>query len=286
MLANWTQATTNTAGTGAITLSSVTGFPALGDWFTDGDLVAYSIVSSSDQPIESGIGAFTASGSVLSRTLVQATFVGGSLTKAGGAVSAANLTGTNKVYISPLTGTFSPGRRATMQFGAAAQLIAAFPEGYANVSGGSVVANRIYLSEYKHDSPRQMKGFRVFCGSASGNINFAIYRVNVDGSVGKLLATTGSRPVAAGLQPYALTSPIWLPPDRYYVAAIVDNGSASFRLAFGYAVTAFGPDAAGNSLAFMTASPGAFTLPSPTWSGALSAVDGGNAGPAVFMELL
>lgn len=287
MIANGIKATTTTTGTGTLTLSNVSGYAAIGDWFADGSLVEYSLTDggSPEKLIETGIGTYTASGTTLARTYVTGTYVSGTLTKDGSAITAAGLSGTTTVYISAITGASMPGVQAiNSSIGSAGMLLGAFPEGIA-ATGGPVTANRLYLTEYIHRTMRRVKGFRVYCGTTSGNINFGIYQIKNDGSLGAQLATTGSKVVASGLASYALTTPIWLPPDYYAVGVIVDNATASFRTIAasggGYAPNIFGSDASGYPVVACYTSPGSFTLPSP-FSGSLTS---GMGGPITHVEL-
>ncbi len=286
MLANWIKATTTTTGTGTLTLSSVSGFPAVGDWFADGDLLAYVITDSNDKPVESGVGTYTASGTTLARTLVQGTYVSGSLVKSGGAITAATLSGTNNVYVSAIAGTSLPGYKSVIPLGASGQLVPAFSPGSTMTGGAVSAANRMYITEFIHGSPRQIKGFRTYCGSTSGNIMFGLYRINMSGGLEKLVASTGSKVVASGLASYALASPIWLPPDRYACAVIVDNITASFRTISAVTTASiFGADSTGYGQAAAYAAPGSFTMADPYSAGSLmSGTGGGNGGPAVYVE--
>ena len=281
MLANWIKATTTTTGTGAITLTQVTGFPAVGDWFSDGAVMAYAITDSSDNPVESGIGTYIASGTSLARSMVQATYASATLAKDGTSITAATLAGTSKVYVSAIAGAVAPGIRAVNPAAGLGMLVGAFVDGL-NVTGGVVAANRLYVTEYKHQSPRRVLGFRAFVGTASGNIRFGLYRINNDGSLGKLVVDTGSKATVANVTSYALSTPVWLPPDNYACAVIVDNTTASFRLNNGgYSRSIFGCDVSGFPITVAYTSPGSFTLPDP-FSGSLTATAGS---PLVFVEL-
>jgi len=76
MLANWAKCTTTTSGTGNVTLSTVSGFPSFSDVFTVGQIVSYSILNSNGEPVEEGIGCYSAA-DTLTRTYVCATYTGG-----------------------------------------------------------------------------------------------------------------------------------------------------------------------------------------------------------------
>lgn len=74
---NWVSVSTSTTGTGTITLgSSLTGYTAFSDHFSDGDEVYYVIKDGNNR--EEGVGTYTAAGTTLSRgpleTLVAGTY--------------------------------------------------------------------------------------------------------------------------------------------------------------------------------------------------------------------
>lgn len=76
MIANWVKQLTATTGTGAITLGdNVSRFISVGDAFSDGDELHYTIEDGNNR--ESGIGTYTASGTTLSRDTVIETLVNG-----------------------------------------------------------------------------------------------------------------------------------------------------------------------------------------------------------------
>ena len=76
MYGNWVRQQTTTSGTGTITLGSAsTGYITVGDVYSDGDLVPYTIQDGNNR--ERGLGTYTASGTTLARTLVLETLVSG-----------------------------------------------------------------------------------------------------------------------------------------------------------------------------------------------------------------
>ena len=75
MLGYGVKETTTTTGTGTLTLTSVSGFPTFANAFSVGDLVEYSLLNSSGQPIETGVGIFGAS-NTLARTYPLVTWNG------------------------------------------------------------------------------------------------------------------------------------------------------------------------------------------------------------------
>ena len=101
MLANWAKCTTTTSGTGDLSLSPVTNFPTFSDVFSVGQIVGYSILNSNGEPVEEGVGCYSAV-DTLTRTLPCATYSGG--VYAGTAPSAISLSGTYTVIASSVRG--------------------------------------------------------------------------------------------------------------------------------------------------------------------------------------
>lgn len=101
MLTNWAKATTSTAGTGDLTLVAVSGFPEFGDVFSIGQIVGYSVLNSNGEPVEEGIGCYSAV-NTLTRTAVCATYTGGVYDNT--APTAVSLSGTYTVIASSVRG--------------------------------------------------------------------------------------------------------------------------------------------------------------------------------------
>lgn len=92
---NWVKETTTASGTGAVTVVGITGFTQFADEFADGDLVYYAILDGANR--ETGIGTVGTSGTVLTRTTVQATLTAGAYNDT--TATALNLSGgTSYVY--------------------------------------------------------------------------------------------------------------------------------------------------------------------------------------------
>lgn len=93
--------TTATTGTGAVTLSAVSGFVRVADAFSVGDPVSYCLESGNGDQ-EWGIGA-VGSGNTLSRVYIQATRVGGTFNNTS--PTAITLSGTSTLICTPNTAT-------------------------------------------------------------------------------------------------------------------------------------------------------------------------------------
>jgi len=94
---DWCKESTATTGTGTITLAGATAasFTEFTDVLVDGAIVPYAIIDGNDR--EEGLGTFTATGTLLARTTVLATWVSGTYDDT--APTAISLSGSAEVYI-------------------------------------------------------------------------------------------------------------------------------------------------------------------------------------------
>ena len=286
--ADWIKATTATTGTGTLTLSGVTGYATVGDWFADGALVGYVLLDSSGLPIERGIGTYTASGTTLARTWVGGTYVSGTLTKDGTTITPATLGGTTTVIITKFAGADAPGLRGFHAISGGVRAVHGCLDG-ATLAGGAVTANRLYVTPWRHQTARRLKSMKLYSGSPSGNLKFLIYRLGIDGYPTTKLHDSGSIAMGSGFNTYTPASPLWLPPDYYGVGVVIDNGTATFRtvdhqnsktVASPFGVDSSGYVTLGLYLAITFASP-----PDPFTAGATAlSMSGGPVSPLVLME--
>lgn len=167
MLANGVKETTNTTGTGTITLNAVSGFVRFGDAFSVGDLAGYEIVSGNDR--EWGVGTVGAS-NTLARTRVIATLVSGVYDRT--APTAITLSGTSIVSCVDHAGT----PRFLLPINKNRYFV---PSGFTGrgLANSLLTANRQYYVPFM--LPRNMEvnelGISVGTAVAASTVSIAIY---------------------------------------------------------------------------------------------------------------
>ena len=183
MLANWTKATTTTAGTGDLTLAAVTGFPTFADVFSVGQIVAYSILNSSGQPIEEGVGCYSAA-DTLTRTVPCATYSGGVYDST--APSVISLSGTYTVIASSVRG-MAP-TLPQINTAAAARYFSS-PSHQASVNSRSLVAGDLLAVPFLFSAGRPVDAFAIEVTTlgASAVARVGLYSVGANGLPSKLL---------------------------------------------------------------------------------------------------
>lgn len=221
MLGNWIKQTTTTTGTGALTLSAVSGFPTFSSQFAASERFAYAIVDdATGGPIERGIGYIDGSGNLV-REKPMATFVGGVYT--GVNPSAANLpSGTKRVVC-------AAGAQTALTSSPAA--FAGTYKGYGDIfvtaSAGSttMTADRVYIVPFAAAVDADIDGvlFRVVTAGAAGKLaKAAIYSVGPDGMPGVKLAESNSVAVdSTGVKSCDFTR--FRPPPRFFVCWLTDG---------------------------------------------------------------
>ena len=284
MLGYGVKETTATTGTGTLTLTAATNFPRFSNVFIDGDLCCYSLLSAAGEPLECGIGTYTAT-NTLARTLPLVTYVSG--TYNNNSPTAVTLAGTTTVICTgvPQSGyPFIPGIGS-----AAGQKI----YGGQNISLNAdtsiaIVALKIYVFAIQLNAARPITGIqaRLSVAAAAGKImRIGLYRVGTDGVLGKLLQTSGD--IAAdttGVKTYTFATPVTYPPGWYGVAMISDGaptpnarGSTSNVGAIGW----LGGAATNNSINYITTTAATAVFPDP-FSGAITNVESVTS-PAIFL---
>lgn len=282
MTPKWLKLTTATTGTGSLSLTQAAGHPVPSDWVDDGAMLQYVLTDGSNNPIESGVGTFTTSGAVLARSYIDSTYVSGVLTK-DGTPSAATLSGTSNVYITPIGQ--APTMRGHHSVSGGFKCVQGAPSGL-NSGSGTATANRHVVAAYRHQTLRRIKGFRIYTGTVSGNCAFSLYRLDANGYPEKRLAYSGSIAVTSAQTVYTLPSPLRLPNDWYGVGFSVDNATASWRTCGSSACvtdTPFGVNSSGDSVLalYTTVASNAHADPFP--ASATGLVSGGF--PLVNIEL-
>lgn len=237
MLGNWVRQTTTTTGTGALTLSTVSGYAAFSNHFAESQRFGYAIVDDSNgAPIESGIG-YLSSGTLV-REYIEATMVSGTLDiTAPTAVSLA--AGTKRVVcaasagllVSPAPGVWN--NIAGRLYGDAQVAVSA--------SSFNATADRAYALPFIRAVNRPIDAvlFRVnTAGAGSTQAVCAIFSWGSDGLPGVKIAETSAVAVdATGVKTAAFAS-AFDPPQRFF-ACILSDGAPVLQ---GYSgcVPAFG----------------------------------------------
>lgn len=226
MLGNWIKQTSTTTGTGALTLSAVTGFPDFASQFAVNERFSYAIIDdSTGGPIERGIGYIDGSGNLV-RSVPMATFSGG--TYVGANASAVSLSaGTKRVVCvegaqTALTST--PG------------VWAATHKGYGSLglSGAAstllMVADRAYAVPFAAavDADIESVKFSVTTAATSGvQAKISIFSVGSDGLPGiKLAESSGVAVDTLGIKTASFTR--FRPPSRFFVC-ILSDGAPTIR---------------------------------------------------------
>lgn len=200
MLGYGIKETTATTGNGTLTLSAVTGFPRFSNVFSAGELVMYSLLDSSGQPIESGIGTVGA-GNTLARSRVTATYVAGTYNDAS--PTAASLTGTSTVICTGIPSGFAtvmPGISATQTYsGSPAQRVLMDTRlNFGSTGSVTLAANTLYMVPFYLATDCVATGIaaRVVTGVAGKSMRAGLYRLDANASPAVLVDETGSISVA------------------------------------------------------------------------------------------
>lgn len=225
MIRNWVKATTTTSGTGDLTLSPVSGFPAFGDVFSIGDIVAYSILNSSGEPVEEGIGSYSAA-DTLTRTYPCATYSGGVYD--GSAPSAISLSGTYTVIASSVRG-MAP-TLPQINTGAAARYYSD-PAHQMSTQVRACTAGDLYAIPMRFDCGRPIDAFalEVTTLGASAVARVGLYTVKANGLPGALIVESADINCASTGVKVATFGEMSLPPDWYYVLLVCKTANVSFR---------------------------------------------------------
>lgn len=222
MLGNWIKQTTTTTGTGNLTLSSVSGFPAFSSQFAASERFAYAIMDdATGGPIERGIGYLDGSGNLV-RKRPMATFVSGTYT--GVNATAVDLpAGTKRVVCAEgahTALTSSPGVWGGANY-----------KGYGDLSGTSSInnvaltADRAYAIQFAATVDADIDAiiFRVTTAAASGKVaRCAVFSVGEDGLPGVKLAESADIAVDfTGIKQCTFTR--FRPPPRFFVGILSDG---------------------------------------------------------------
>ena len=236
MLANWIKLTTTTTGTGNLAFTTTTNYPAVTSQIATNERVAYSVVTSSGEPLERGIGYHDGSGNWV-RERVLDTFISG--VYVGGTATAGSLpSGTKYLLVSPGAQTMLTARQGVW---------AGTLKGYGDM--GLVAATGSYTGVADRavaipacaavDSDIDGVMFRVTtAGAASTQAKCAIFSVGSDGLPDVKLAEGAAVAVdSTGVKTSTFTR--FKPPPAFFVcfltngAPVIQGQSTGIIAAFG-----------------------------------------------------
>lgn len=225
MLANWTKCTTTTSGTGDVTLSTVSGFPSFSDVFTVGQIVSYSILNSNGEPVEEGIGCYSAA-NTLTRTYVCATYTGGVYNNT--APVAISLSGTYTVIASNVRGmaptlpqinTSAPARYFTS------------PSHQSSASQKAILAGDLIAVPLLFSAARPVDAFAidVTVSGASAVARCGLYSVGANGLPAKLLIESADIDCSTTGVKVSTFGAVSIPPGWYYTLFTCKTSSITVR---------------------------------------------------------
>lgn len=225
MLANWVKCTTTTSGVGDLTLSPVTGFPTLNDVLSVGQIVAYSILNSNDQPVEEGIGAYSAT-NTLTRTYPCATYISSIYDNT--APSAASLTGTNTVILSSVRGMAPTLPQINT---AAAARYYSTPSHQMSANTRTVVAGDLVAVPFLYTAARPVDAFalEVTTLGAGAVARAGLYAVGANGLPAKRLIESADIDCSTTGVKVATFGAVSIPPGWYYMLFACKTANVSVR---------------------------------------------------------
>lgn len=225
MQANWTKVTTSTAGTGDLTLDAVTGFPTFGDVFSVGQIVAYSILNSSGQPVEEGIGCYSAA-DTLTRTYVCGTYSGGVYDNT--APSAISLSGTYTVIASSVR-AMAP-TLPQIHTSAAARYFAS-PSHQSSTNSKTIIAGDLIAVPLLFSAARAVDAFAIEVTTlgAAAVARAGLYSVGANGLPAKLLIESADFDCSTTGVKVATFGAVSIPPGWYYILLACKTANVGVR---------------------------------------------------------
>ena len=225
MLANWVKCTTTTSGVGDLTLSPVTGFPTLNDVLSVGQIVAYSILNSNDQPVEEGIGAYSAT-NTLTRTYPCATYISSIYDNT--APSAASLTGTNTVILSSVRGMAPTLPQINT---AAAGRYYSTPSHQLSANTRTVYAGDLVAVPFLYTAARPVDAFalEVTTLGAGAVARVGLYAVGANGLPAKRLIESADIDCSTTGVKVATFGAVSIPPGWYYMLFVCKTAIVGVR---------------------------------------------------------
>lgn len=236
MLADAVKETTTTTGTGTLTMSSVSGFARMSDWFAVGEFVDYAIQSGSNW--EWGVGKVAAS-NTMERTIVTATFTSGTLAKYP--ASGLSLTGTSTVFCAAHSATVGPSRGGNTLGSLAPGIVSSAH--LVNVTGYGVnvaasAANRLQWVPFVWPAGcrRYISSLQIYVNTTGTATKLRIGILKPLGDTVaslQLLTQTADIDISTtGAKTSTLSSTVVVPEHRFMMVLLAD-GSVTFRGADG-----------------------------------------------------
>lgn len=223
MLANGITQTTNTTGTGALTLAAATGFPKFSDAFRPNERIAYSLLNAAGQFLEAGVG-YLSDANTFVRARVTATFDGGAYNNVN--PTAVNLAGTTTVQCSIHSAT-AESVIPTIDTNSAGLNRFISPANRTHYTANmTVAAMRCYYYPVllKVGTPITSLVCSVTTASPGAVARMGLYSAKPNGYIGELLATTGDIDMGTtGLKNAPLNAPVFIAPGWYYVAFVATS---------------------------------------------------------------
>lgn len=225
MLTNWAKATTSTAGTGDLTLVAVSGFPEFGDVFSIGQIVGYSVLNSNGEPVEEGIGCYSAV-NTLTRTAVCATYTGGVYDNT--APTAVSLSGTYTVIASSVRGMAPTLPQIDT---AAAARYYSTPSHQLSGSSRTVVAGDLIAVPFLYTAARPVDAFalEVTTLGTSAVARVGLYSVGANGLPAKLLIESADIDCSTTGVKVATFGAVSIPPGWYYILLACKTANVGVR---------------------------------------------------------
>lgn len=281
MLGYGIKETTTTTGAGTLTLSAVSGFAQFANVFAIGTPVYYSLLNSSGQPIECGIGTVGA-GNTLSRDRILATFNGGTYNDL--TASAVSLSGTTTVICTGLASSAPlaiPNINTVITTGGATPqrlvMDSRINTNSASSTGFTMAANTLYLVHFylSVDCIATGIALRIGTGVSGKSIIAGIYQLDYRGHPAKVLGQTASTAAATSGVNWSASftgGNVKLVPG-WYVIGVVSDGTPAIGALTGIAMfNSFGVASAQNiitvtQLIASIHTYGALPEPAPTTAG-------------------
>lgn len=240
MVGDFIEMTTATGGTGALTLSAVTGSPGYADLFgaSGTRFVEYAIDEFTDATrsqlaqSEAGIGALTLSTLSLARSKIEATWNGTTYVTASPSAITFGTTAANiRVVCAPLAGL--PAFAVPWMQGAVGDAIGVSSFHHFNATGTmAVVANTEYYVPFLHCGTPDVVQASIVVTTAVGSTNCkaAMYELGTDGQPAvKLFDIASGTPLSTGTTGNkSATIAAYLPPGWYYFGLIF-SGAPTLR---------------------------------------------------------